>query len=185
MAGARRHAAAARRGTGRDGLCFRRINKLAEADRDAVPAVDDVDHQCELDLLRFGELRLQGFAGAFQIVAFGEPRQRFGPAERRAFTLGVAGGLAPGRQQVDALLGLALLTRIRRMHIDAVGAAIDLGGTDFHQPDEGRFQARRDRERCGGPLLHEFRGRGKEFVGVHVRLLLLGSDIMTSQKPPV
>ena len=43
-------------------LC--RIGKQAEADRDAVPAVDDIDHQGELDLLLLGELRLQGLIGA-------------------------------------------------------------------------------------------------------------------------
>ena len=172
-------------GFGRHGLCFSRIDKLAEADRDAVPAVDDVDHQGELDLLFLGELSLQGFAGAFQLVAFGEPRQGLGPAERGAFAVGVARSLAPGREQIDALLGLALLTRFRRMHIEAVGAAIDLGGPDFHEPDQGRFKARSDGERCGGPLLHQFGGRGKEFVGGHGSVPSVGSDIMTSEKPPV
>ena len=54
------------------------------------------------------ELGLQGFVGAFVRMPFGEPRQRLGPAERGALAIGIARGLAPGRQQVDALLGLAL-----------------------------------------------------------------------------
>ena len=52
---------------------------------------------------------LQGFVGALVRMSFGEPRQRLGPAERGAFAIGIARGLAPGGQQVDALLGLALL----------------------------------------------------------------------------
>ena len=43
-------------------------------------------------------------------MPFGEPRQRLGPAERGALAIGIARGLTPGGQQVDALLGLALLT---------------------------------------------------------------------------
>ena len=35
----------------RRGLGGRRIDKHAEADREAVPAVDDIDHQRELHLL--------------------------------------------------------------------------------------------------------------------------------------
>jgi hypothetical protein len=45
--------------------------------------------------------------GCARIVAFRQPRQRIGPAERRAFAIGVAGRLAPRGQQIDALLGLA------------------------------------------------------------------------------
>src|SRR5262245_49003766 len=58
-----------------------RIDPTTEANRDAVPSVDDVDHQCELDLLRFRELSLQGFVGAHMRMPFGEPRQSLGPAE--------------------------------------------------------------------------------------------------------
>ena len=39
------------------------------------------------------------------------------------------------------LLNRPQITRFRRMHIDAVGTSIDLGGTDFDEPDEGRFKA--------------------------------------------
>ena len=123
------------------------FDKQAKADREAVPPVDDIDHQCELDLLLLGELRLQGFVGTFQpLMSFGEPRQRLGPAECGAFTVGIARGLAPGRQQVDALLGLSLRARFRRMHVDAVGAAVDLGGADLHELDEARLKARSDGE---------------------------------------
>ena len=55
--------------------------------------------------------RLQSFVGALVRMSFAEPRQRLGPAERGAFAVGIARGLAPGRQQVDALLGFSLRTR--------------------------------------------------------------------------
>ena len=58
--------------------------------------------------------------------------------------------------------------------------------TDFHEPDEARFQARMDGGRCAGPVLHEFRGRGKDikFAG-HGSSPAVGSDTMTIQTPPV
>ena len=55
---------------GGDGLDGRRIGEQAETDRDAVPAVDDVDHQRELDLLAFREMRLQGLTSAVELAAF-------------------------------------------------------------------------------------------------------------------
>ncbi|SKT10195.1 Uncharacterised protein [Mycobacteroides abscessus subsp. abscessus] len=41
--------------------------------------------------------------------------------------------LSPGVQQVDALLGLALLAGIVGMHIEAEGAVIELRGTDLDE----------------------------------------------------
>ena len=96
----------------------------------------------KLDLLLLRELSLQGFVGARMRMPFAIARaQRLGPAERGTLPIGVAGGLAPSRQQVDTLLGFSVLARMHRMHIEAVGAAVDLGGTNFHKvglgPDRG------------------------------------------------
>src|SRR6185312_2349503 len=84
-----------RRGSA-NGLCNRRIDKQTEANRNPVPAVDDIDHQGELDLLFLGELSFQALIGAFLAVAFGKPRQRLGPVQRGAFAIGVAWGFSPG-----------------------------------------------------------------------------------------
>src|SRR5438128_1806141 len=69
------------------------------------------------------------------------------------------------------------------MHVDAVGAAIDLGGAQLHQPHDGRLKARRDGERGAGPLLHGVGGGGKEVVRGHGSVPSVGSDTMTSRGP--
>src|SRR5581483_11343637 len=84
-----------------DGLCLGRIDEHAEPDREAVPSVDDVDHERQLDLLLQGEVGLQRLVGALPVVAFAEPRQCLGPGERGALAIAIARGLAPRRQQVD------------------------------------------------------------------------------------
>jgi hypothetical protein len=78
-------------------LYGRWIDKSAEAHRNAVPAVDDIDQQCELDLLLLGEVSVQGLIGTFVLVSFGKPSQCLGPAERGTLFAGrPAGGKVPG-----------------------------------------------------------------------------------------
>jgi len=109
-----------------------------------------------------------------------------GPAERGAFTIGIARSLAPGRQQVEALLGFSVFARIYRMHIEAVGAAIDLGSTNLHKLGKGRFEARSNGIRCAEPGPHELRSRGEgiEFGG-HDGFPSVGTGIMARQELPV
>jgi hypothetical protein len=105
-------------------------------------------------------------------MAFREPRQRLGPAQRGPLPLRVARRFAPGRQQVDALLGLASAAGFGRMHVDAVGTAVDLRGANFHELDQGRLEASGDRERSAGPDLHDVGGGGEEInLGSHWTIL--------------
>ena len=67
----------------------------------------------ELHLFLVAELGLERIVGAFVGMAFREPRQRLGPAQRGPLPFRVARRFAPGRQQVDALLGLALARGLR------------------------------------------------------------------------
>jgi hypothetical protein len=71
------------------------------------------------------------------------------------------------------------------MHIEAVGAAVDLRCTDLDEMDEGLLKARSGGYRCGSPLLHKLRSHGKKIVGVHDSLPSVGFDTMTSQRLPV
>src|SRR6516225_10230273 len=87
--------------------------------RPQVPAIDDVDHERELHLFLVAELSLERIVGVFMGMAFREPRQRLGPAQRGPLPLGIARRFAPGWQQVDALLGLAPAACFGRMHVDA------------------------------------------------------------------
>src|SRR5262249_8124499 len=100
--------------------------------------------------------------------------------------LGVAGCFAPGRQQVDALLGLALAAGFGRMHVDAVGAAVDLRGADLDEFHQARLEAGGDRERRAGPHLHDVGGGGEEInLNSHWTIPFVSSDDMTSSGPSI
>src|SRR5262249_6843776 len=122
--------------------------------------------------------------GAFVGMAFREPGQRLSPAQRGPLPLGVARRFAPGRQQVDALLGLAPAAGLGRMHVDAVGAAVDLRSAKLHELDQARLEAGGDRERGGGPDPHSEGGGGEEInLGSHWTIPFVGSNDMTSWGP--
>src|SRR5262249_27388419 len=155
----------------------RKFQPRAETNREPIPAIDDVDHERELHLFLVAELGLERTVGAFVGMAFREPRQRLGPAQRGPLPLRVTRRFAPGWQQVDALLGLALAAGFGRMHVDAVGAAVDLRGADLHEFHQARLEASGDRERRAGPCLHDVGGGGEEInLGSHWTIPFVGSD---------
>ena len=59
-----------------------------------------------------------------------------GPGEGRAFAVGEEGSLAPGFEGVQALLGFAGGAGVEGMHVEAVGATVDLRGTHFDEMEE-------------------------------------------------
>src|SRR5262249_37529864 len=163
-----------------------RFHPRAETNREPVPAIDDVDHERELHLFLVAELGAERSVGAFMGMAFREPRQRFGPAQCGPLPLRVARRFAPGRQQVDALLGLALAASFGRMHVDAVGAAVDLRGADLHELDQARLEAGGNLERSAGPDLHDVGSGGEEInLGSHWTIPFMGSDDMTTGGTPI
>src|SRR5262249_56955433 len=97
--------------------------------------------------------------------------------------LGVAGCFAPGRQQVDALLGLALAAGFGRMHVDAVGAAVDLRGADLDEFHQARLEAGGDRERRAGPHLHDVGGGGEGIkLSSHWTIPFVSSNAIASPR---
>src|SRR5581483_12033991 len=81
----------------------------AERDREAVPGVDGCDQHREVDGLGLGEMRTNLLIDILRRVGVGYQRHRLRPGERRALAIGVGGRLAPGVQQIEPLLGLAVL----------------------------------------------------------------------------
>ncbi len=116
-------------------------------DVQAVPGVDEGDgaHQG-------GELLLVVVLGGIGPRVVGDAAARVGEAgallgqlQRGPFGLGEDRGLAPGRDQVEPHRGLPGARGFLGVHVDAVGAAVDLAGADLHE-FLGRGGQRRARE---------------------------------------
>src|SRR5580704_14602610 len=100
-------------------------------------------------------MRLESFIGALMRVPFRESCQCFGPAQRGPLTVGIARSLAPGRQQIDTLLGFSIFASKHAMHIETVGASVDLGSTNLHQLAEARLETGGNGDGRVVPILHE------------------------------
>src|SRR5581483_5774578 len=121
-------------------LCFDRRHR-AERDRKPVPRVDGSDQNGQVCGLRLGEVLPEFLIGSVGRMRFGDQRHRLGPRERRTFAIGVDGRLAPGVQEIEPRLGLAMLARILR--VDAEGAAVDLRGAGPDKLDQRQFEVGR------------------------------------------
>src|SRR5574340_1280131 len=65
-----------------------------------------------------------------------DARQCLGPGERGTLAVSKERRFAPGVERVQALLGFAARARVFAMHVEAVGAAVDLRGAhldEFHE----------------------------------------------------
>src|ERR1700748_1341927 len=64
-------------------------------------------------------------------VTVGDEGEGLGPGEGGALAVGVVGALAPGVEGVETLLTFAEGAEVLRVHVEAVGAAVDLGDAKF------------------------------------------------------
>src|SRR5207237_6307075 len=103
------------------------------ADGDAVPGVDGGDDPRQVDHFLLAEVRLDLLVNLIVGVRVGDAGQGLGPLQGGAFTVAVVRALAPGVQAVDALRRLAAGEQVLGVHVDAVGAAVDLAGAQLHQ----------------------------------------------------
>src|SRR5207244_2516903 len=99
------------------------------ADADCVPRVDRDDQADERGDLVGIEVRGGRVVGLRGYVVSGEQRDGFGEGQSCPLTLGEERRLTPRRKRVDALLGLSEGARVLRVHVDAVGAAVQLRGS--------------------------------------------------------
>ncbi|MPN43183.1 hypothetical protein SDC9_190742 [bioreactor metagenome] len=66
---------------------------------------------------------------------------RLGPCERSTFTVGIEICFAPGWQTIQALLSFPFGSRILRVHIQAIGASVNLRGAHFDQVQQRTVQS--------------------------------------------
>jgi hypothetical protein len=105
-------------------------------DGDAIPGVDGGDGISEVDEFIFGELFAGSFVYIIRDVSLGDEGQGFCPLEGGALARSEERGFAPGIQGVEALLGVAEGAGVNGMHINAIGAAIDLGSAKLDEVQE-------------------------------------------------
>jgi hypothetical protein len=135
--------------------------KQAAADRETIPPVDHVDHQRQLHLLLLGEFRDERVIYILRRPRGGYQSHRIGPCQRRALARRIDRCVMPRAQQIDALLGLAGLARVGGVHVEAIGAAVDLRGADLDQFEQAMLDRRCDLERHVEPSLHLGRRGGE------------------------
>src|SRR5699024_10724812 len=95
----------------------------------------------ETDQLGFAEMRAYLFVDLIRHMVVRDPGDGLRPGQRRALPLAVEWRLAPGVEDVETLLALARRAGILAVHVQAVGAAVDLGGTHLDQLQQRCFEA--------------------------------------------
>src|SRR5690606_32630878 len=108
----------------------------AVGDRQAVPGVDDDDLEHQLGQLVLVEDRPGGVDDLVGHVGVADPGDRLGQRQGRPLALVEQRHLAPGRQHVEALLRLALGPQVAGVHVEAVGAPVELRGPQLDEVEE-------------------------------------------------
>src|SRR4029079_7234456 len=89
-----------------------------EDDRDAVPGVDRADQERQLDLLPGREVPAELLIILVGSMGLGHQRQGLGPGERGPLAVAVERRFAPGAQEIQPLLGLAVGAGVLGVHVD-------------------------------------------------------------------
>src|SRR6185437_9949561 len=112
-----------------------------EGNAQPVPAVDGDDAVHERGHLSLRELCSCGIVHRVRYLAIRDAGDRFGQRQGSPLARGENRRLAPGPHQVQPQLVLAELARVRDMHRDAKGTAVDLRGAHFDQLQQAMVQA--------------------------------------------
>jgi hypothetical protein len=135
-----------------------------EADCYAVPSVDRRDRNGKLDQLFLGEVPARFLVHFIRDTGLRHQYHRLGPGERRPLAIAVERRLAPGVEQVEPLLALAVGTGVARVHVKAIGAAVDLRSAHLYQLDQAGLEtAALD---IGFECRHRFHGIGSGLIGI-------------------
>ena len=106
---------------------------VAEADGNAVPCVHQPDDEGELDHFLGGKMLRHIRVNIVGNMRLSYERHGFGPGERSLFPGIEERDLPPHREAIEALLIFPELAGFGRVEVHAVGAAVDLRHTQFHE----------------------------------------------------
>src|SRR3546814_7819087 len=73
-------------------------------------------------------------------MGVGDAGQRLGPGQGGPLAVGIERALAPGIEQIDGFFAFTHLSCLGRVHVDAIGAAVDLRRPYLHEFDQARFE---------------------------------------------
>src|SRR5690554_4158991 len=122
-----------------------KVRLKTKRDGEPVPRIYRHDHTCEINQLLFIKMRCHSIVVLVVNTVLCQSRQGFGPTQCGAFALGEYRHFWPGSQYVQALLLLAIVTRLLCMHVLTKCTAIDLRSTYFYQMQKLGLQAFSDR----------------------------------------
>ena len=108
----------------------------AEADRQAIPAIDRYHGQRQVDQLFVGKVLARFFIDIIGHVINGNKRHGLRPCQRGPFALGKKGRLSPGNKGIKALFGFAARPRGFRMQVDSIRAPVDLRCANLDEFDK-------------------------------------------------
>src|SRR5690606_37154304 len=89
-----------------------RTRRRPKSNIEPVPRVDSCNDERQVKQLFITEFLPRHFVNLIRNLAPFQFRNGFGPCERRLFARRVKIGLAPGRNEIDPLLGLVLVTLV-------------------------------------------------------------------------
>ena len=106
-----------------------------------IPSVDSDNRECEIDDFLFAKLTPDKIIQLRVYPFWSNMRQGLRPSQGSAFSLVEEWRFAPSCKCIQPLLGLACDPSILCMHVNAIGAAVQLGYPRFNEFHQRVFQA--------------------------------------------
>jgi hypothetical protein len=115
-------------------LLERSLWRVSEADRHSVVGVHQADRDREIHEFPFLKRHTRGLVRLIRHAGLGNARHCFGPRKGGTLTLvKEVPGFGPGLYQRQLLDFLSVLQQVARVHIEAVGAVVDLRNAQIDQ----------------------------------------------------
>jgi hypothetical protein len=112
----------------------------AEGNRQPIPGIDRGDGHDEIYKLGVAELSVRLGLDLIRNLIDADQCDGLGERERSSLAFGEKGSFAPRRDGVEALLGFAQRARVLGVHVETVGAAVDLRSAKFYQFEHKRLK---------------------------------------------
>jgi len=112
-----------------------------KADGKAVPAVNGDESERQVHEFLLGKLLARQLIHLVGYMLSGYQSDCFCPGESSPLSLGIEGRFSPGDKLIEPLFTFTSHPCIFCVHINAIGTAVDLRGTQLDQIDEGWFQS--------------------------------------------